>query len=110
MLLPQGDQAVVEDAKLLDYVLNPDHPIGRNHVALFEKLLGITRVNYELLKEQLLRAAASGEAGDGKPSPFGQKFEMRFPVRGPLGTRPVLAIWIREQSLAGPRRITCYVE
>jgi len=32
--------------------------------------------------------------------PFGQKFEMRFPVRGLLGTRPVLAVWMHEQEKA----------
>ena len=110
MLLPAGEQAVVEDAKLLDYVLNPEHPTGRHHAGLFGRLLGITRINYELLKQQLLRAAVSVEVEAGKPTPFGQKFEMRFPVRGPLGTRPVLAVWIREQGQASPRLITCYVE
>ena len=110
MLLPAGEQAVVEDAKLLDYVLNPEHPVGRHHAGLFEQLLGITRMNYELLKEQLLQAAMSMEVESGRPSPFGEKFEMRFLVRGPLGTRPVLAVWMREAGQASPRLITCYVE
>ena len=110
MLLPAGKQAVVEDAKILDYVLNPEHPLGRHHAKLFEGLLGITRVNYQVLKEQLLRAAVTVQVEAGKPSPFGQKFEMRVLVRGPLGTRPVLAVWMHEQGQASPRLITCYVE
>ena len=110
MLLPAGEQAVVEDAKLLDYVLNPEHPVGRHHAGLFERLLGITRVNYEVLKEQLLQAAVSLEVEPGRPSPFGEKFEMRCPVRGPLGTRAVLAVWMREEGQASPRLITCSVE
>jgi hypothetical protein len=110
VLLPEGEQAVVEDTKLLDYVLNPEHPIGRHHAMLFETLRGITRQNYEVLKAQLLRAASSVEVDAGKPSPFGQKFEMRFPVHGPLGTRPVLAVWMREPTPVRPRLITCYVE
>jgi hypothetical protein len=110
MLLPDGEQAVVDDAKLLDYVLNPEHPVGRHHAALFEELLGITRAKYGLLKEQLLRAAASGEVEAGQASSFGEKFEMRVAINGPLGTRPVLAVWIREPGPVGPRLITCYVE
>lgn len=110
MRLPDGEQVVVEDAKLLEYVLNPEHPVGRHHAALFEQLLGITRANYELLKEQLFLAAVSVEVEAGKASPFGEKFEMRVLVRGPLGTRPVLAVWIREPGPTGPRLITCYVE
>lgn len=110
MRLPAGEQAVVEDAKLLDYVLNPAHPIGRHHAALFEQLLGITRANYDSLKEQLLRAAVSADVEAGKPSSFGQKFEMRLSVRGPLGARPVLAVWMLDEGQASPRLITCYVE
>ena len=101
MLLPAGEQAVIEDAKFLDYVLNPEHPVGRHHAGLFERLLGITRGNHEVLKEQLLRAAMSVEVEPGRPSPFGEKYEMRCLVRGPLGTRQVLAVWMRE---AGRRR------
>jgi uncharacterized protein DUF6883 len=110
VLLPAGEQAVVEDVKLLDYVLNPEHPVGRHHAGLFERLLGITRVNYDVLKEQLLQAAMSVEVEPGRPSPFGDKFEMRFLVRGPLGTRRVLAVWLREEGQTSPRLITCYVE
>ena len=110
MVLPAAEHVVVEDAKLLDYVLNPEHPIGRHHARLFERLLGITRLNHEVLKRQLLEAAVSTEVLPGKPSPFGQKFEMRVLVRGPLGVRPVLAVWMHEQGQPAPRLITCYVE
>lgn len=46
----------------------------------------------------------------GRPSPFGQKFEMRFAIRGPIGARPVLAVWMREEGQESPGLITCYVE
>ena len=81
MLLPAGEQAVVEDAKLPNYVLNPEHPVGRHHAELFERLLGITRLNCDVLKEQLLRAAVSVAVAAGRPSPYGEKFEMRFDSR-----------------------------
>jgi hypothetical protein len=67
-------------------------------------------VNHEVVKEQLLHAAMSVEVEPGRPSSFGEKVEMRCPVRGPLGTRPVLAVWMREEGQAPPRLITCYVE
>ena len=110
MLLPDGDQAVVDDSKLLDYVLNPGHPVGRHHAALFETLLRITRLNHMLLKEQLLQATTSVEIEPGKPSPFGQKFQMRFSASGPVGNRVIVAVWMREEGRQGPRLITCYVE
>jgi hypothetical protein len=45
MMLPNGNRAVVDDSKLLDCVLNPDHSIGRHDAVLFEELLGTTRLN-----------------------------------------------------------------
>jgi hypothetical protein len=52
----------------------------------------------------------SVEVEPGRPSPFGDKFEMRFSVRGPFGTQRVLAVWMREEGQTSPRLITCYVE
>ena len=92
MLLPAGDDTIVEDGKLLDHVLNSEHPIGRNHARLFERLLGITRANYQLLKEQLLRAAVSVDVAAGRTSPFGQEFEMRVAVSGPTGRRLLVGV------------------
>jgi hypothetical protein len=106
MLLPAGEHAVVADAELLNYVLNIEHPVGRHHAALFERLLGITRLNSDVLKERLLRAAVRIPVAAGKPSPYGEKFEMRFTVRGPAGTRAVLAVWVCEHGHAPPRLIT----
>jgi uncharacterized protein DUF6883 len=84
VLLPAGEQAIVDDGKLLDYVLSLSHPIGRHHAKLFERLLGITRTNYQLLKEQLLRAAVTVDVDAGQS--------------------------LQEQGQAFPRLITCYVE
>ena len=86
MVLPAAEHVVVEDAKLLDYVLNPEHPIGRHHARLFERLLGITRLNHEVLKRQLLEAAVSTEVLPGKPSPFGQKSKCECSFAGRSGS------------------------
>ena len=110
MKLPGGERAIVEDAKLLDYVLNPAHPVGRHHARLFEQLLGIRRENCLVLKRALLDAARERDAEAGQASPYGRKFEMRLPVTGPSGTRTVLAVWLVERHTDRPRLITCFVE
>ena len=74
MKLPNGDRAIVEDAKLLEYALNPHHPVGRGHAELFEMLLGINRANHHILKDPLLRAARELDVVPGKPTPFGGKY------------------------------------
>jgi hypothetical protein len=110
MKLPNGANALVEQRKLLDYVLNPGHPKGCHHAALFRDLLGITADNWGDLRDALLAAAATEEVLPGQPSPFGQKFEMRLSVSGPAGVKTVLAVWLIETGAARPRLITCYVE
>ncbi len=50
MRLPNGDRAVVEDAKLLDYCLSPSHPRGRHKARVFAAALGITAAEVALLK------------------------------------------------------------
>jgi len=110
MKLPSGDAAIVDDRKLLDYVLNPMHPIGRHHAALFAELLGIGQQNYRILKDALLAAAKEEEVQPGRSSVFGRRYEMRFMLTGPRGSRTVLAIWLIEAGADRPRLITCYVE
>jgi hypothetical protein len=87
----QRDQALVEDAKLQDYVLNSQHPIGKHHAVLFERLLGIGRDNAEILPQALLEAAAEQDVSGETTTPFGRKYEMQFPMEGPLGTKTVLS-------------------
>ena len=110
MKLPNGQHAIVEDAKLRDYALNPDHPVGRHHAALFQRLLGITRDDHLVLKNALLDGAADQEVQPGQPSQHGCKYEMRLQLDGPNGPKAVLAIWLIEAGDDRPRLVTCYVE
>ena len=110
MKLPNGRQAIVDAEKLLEYVLNPKHPVGRHHAVLFERLLGITRANHEELRTALLDAAAEQDVQEGKSSSHGRKFEMRFEMSGPREAKTVLAVWLIETGSDRPRLITCYVE
>jgi len=110
MRLPNGRHARVDDRKLLDYVLNPNHPVGRHHARLFRDLLGIGRENHSVLKDALLQAARESEATAGRESPYGRKYETRFWMTGPRGQRHVLAVWLIEVGSDVPRLITCFVE
>ena len=110
MTLPNGDRATVDDSKLIDYVLNPQHPIGRHHARLFSSLLDIGRLDFRRLKQALLSAAASEEATIGQTTPFGTKYEVRFPMDGPRGRYTVLSVWLLERQDAAPRLITCFLE
>jgi hypothetical protein len=110
MKLPNGANAIVEERKLLDYVLDPDHPKGCHHAALFRDLLGITAINWAEFRDAILAAVQTTEVVPGRPSAYGQKYEMRFKMTGPEGDKTVLAVWLIANDDPRPRLITCYVE
>jgi hypothetical protein len=109
MKMPNADLATITDEKLLRYVLNPAHAVGGPHAKLFDRLLGINLACADVLREALLRAASDEEASLGKPSPFGQKFEIRFSLTGPNGSYNILSVWMIKTGTASPQLITAYV-
>ncbi len=110
MLMPGGDKAVVDDAKLTGYILNPEHPLGRHHARLFRALLAIDRENAGQLKQDLLVAAKERDAQVGRASEFGQKYEIRFQARGPRGFYTVVSVWIVPIKSDTPYLVTAYIE
>jgi hypothetical protein len=76
MKLPGAEHATVDDAKVRDYMLSPEHPVGR-FKAVFFGSLGYTRNQWQRLQQDLLELGRSGTAQQGQKSPFGQKYEVR---------------------------------
>jgi hypothetical protein len=110
MKLPNAEQAIVEERKLREYVLNPAHPVGRHHAALFSKLLGIDLGHAGVLKQALLHAARTAEVDQETVTEHGRKCVMRFTMSGTSGDKTVLAVWIIDDGSDQPRLVTCYVE
>jgi len=110
MRMPNGELAVVTDEKLFGFLVNAAHDEQSGHAVLFARLLGIDTGNAELLRKALLDAAATGDATLGKPSPYGQKYEIRFPMTGPRGSFTILSIWMIPSGGTTPRLVTAFVE
>jgi hypothetical protein len=110
MKMPNGDLAIIDDEKLLSYLLDPLHRYGRHHAELFRQLIGIDRDTWWQLHEALRKAASDGEATAGKPSEFGTKYEIRFSMTGPAGSRTILSVWMIRSGESVPRLVTAYVE
>ena len=109
MKLPNGDRAIVDDAKLVNYCLSTTHPRGRHKARLFEAAFGFTSHNAMVLRSLLLEAARSEDTAVAtKQSFFGQLYELRFRCRGPIATGDLLSVWIVLNSEKFPRLVTCY--
>jgi hypothetical protein len=110
MKLPNGDQAVVTDKKLLGYLLNPNHRDGKDHALLFDRLLGINLTNAHLLYDALIKAAVGEDALPGQPSPYGDKYEIRFQMTSSRGSYTVLSVWMIRPAVPAPHLVTAFIE
>jgi hypothetical protein len=107
MRIPGADRAVVEPAKVRDYLLSESHPVGR-FKAKFFAALGYSHGNSEELAAAL-RDLATEDAALGQPSPFGQKFEVRARIQGPSGrVAPLVVVWMVRSTEDFPRFVTAY--
>ena len=110
MPLPFLDRAEVSSAKIRDYLLNPEHPVGAAKARFFASL-GFHRARWPELRAALLIHAAAGEVHALPPDEFGQRYIVRGTIKGPTGTTAsLLAVWILTDLAARPRLITAYPE
>jgi hypothetical protein len=109
MKLPGSDRAVVDIAKLSDYCLNPQHPLGRHKARVFASVLGLTAAEADLLCSALLDAALEGDAMAGENDEYGQRYVVDFEMKGPRGRATVRSTWIIVRGEDHPRLTSCYV-
>jgi hypothetical protein len=83
MKLPAGDRALIDPSKVRDYLLSPSHPVGR-FKAVFFAAVGFEQGDWRLLVAELARLASEGEAMPTEASDYGQKYEIRGTIAGPL--------------------------
>lgn len=108
MKMPGSEHALIEEAKIRDYLLSTEHPIGR-FKAVFFGALGYTRIGWKRLRFDLLQIARSQEAALGQASEFGQKYEVSGTLQGPSGRRAqVMTVWIILRSEVTPRLVTAF--
>ena len=106
MKLPGAERAVIEPAKIRDYLLSTSHPVGRFKAPFFAAL-GYTDANWRRLDEDLRDLAVSVDAEPGRPSPYGEKYEVRGMLKGPSGkSAEVLTVWIVHFGADVPQFVT----
>jgi len=112
MLLPNLERASIAIEKLRDYVLNPDHPTGRNKARVFKDRLGIGRkhavVFGEIIKASLPRALAEKT----KECSYGTHWVTYHEIIGIGGQSVIVTVaWIyKTEEPETPTLITCYIE
>ncbi len=103
--LPNPEQAIVPPEKVRDYLLSPDHVVGRAKARFFTAL-GFHQAEWPVLQAALLTHATAGDA-EQVPSAYGRKFEVRGMLTGPSGREAaVVTVWIILAGEHAPRLVT----
>lgn len=107
MKLPFADQAVVEEAKLTEYLLNPSHPQGHSKAHFFGRL-GFDRQRPDLLRQALLYLARTADVEE-STSAYGVKFVGVGTLQSPTGREArVATVWILKDGTPPPILVTAY--
>jgi hypothetical protein len=106
--LPRVANAILEDRKITQYLLNTVHPIGAAKAQFFMSF-GFSPANWAELKSALLQHPQKNPVSSQSSNPFGQKFEVSCSLVAPDGRNPcIISIWIIESPDLNPRFITAY--
>jgi len=108
VLLPNADSAVIQQAKLQDYLLSQAHPIGR-FKARFFSALGFSSGRWAELEAALRSQHLTQDAVVAESGPHGQSYAIRAILAGLGGqSAQVVSIWFVRIGEQRPRFVTAY--
>ena len=108
MNLPFLDRAVIEQTKIVDYLLAFDHPEGASKAEFFGRF-GFSAEEWQILANALLHHAKTNAVSSTSPSKFGAKYRIDGPILCPDGRSPsIRAVWIIDAGSDVPRLVTAY--
>lgn len=107
MKLPFGDQAIVPESKLVDYLLSETHPEGQSKAVFFRRF-GFAADEPETLRRALLYLASTAEMTETFFA-FGTKYVGVGEVIAPNGARVRLTtVWVISEAGPPPILVTAY--
>ena len=108
--LPHAREAFIPPSKLYDYVLSPDHPLGRHKARVFFSALGLSADNWEYLREQIKQGVITAPVSNVQVSSYGVLYEVPILIQGLNGaSHEVITAWIVEGKIPAPRLTNAYV-
>lgn len=108
MRLPNASRLVVEQAKIVDYLLNPVHRYGGSKARFFAQF-GFRPEAGEVLAVALREHGQQNEVTKRKETGFGPRYEVEGELTAPDGRRPkICTVWQMDEGEPAPRLITAY--
>ena len=109
MKLPNPDRAIIDEQKLTEYCLNPNHADGQHKAYVFQSALGISLDDVEVLKASLREVIRVYDAILGKSNQYGQRYVIDFLMTRLEKQATIRSVWIVRYDEDFPRLVTCYV-
>lgn len=94
-VIQNADRAIINTAKLTEYALNPNHPVGGDKSKVFESALGFNLSNYQVLLDKIRDGVTRFEGVLGKVDQYGRRYTVDIPRLGANGREAIVRTgWI----------------
>ena len=90
MKLPNADLAIVEEAKICDYLLSSSHPVGTAKAEFFGDF-GFTAENWAVFAVALRQHGLENEVARSRETGFGPRYEVDGPLAAGRSGRALAA-------------------
>ncbi len=108
MKLPNGVLAIVEQEKIIEYLLNAAHPDNGGKAAFFLSL-GFDREDWQTVAQAFRQLALLADVSSRVESRHGQKYVVDGRMETPSKRSPLVrTVWIIDRGLDTPRLVTAY--
>jgi hypothetical protein len=108
MKLPNPDHLVVEREKIVNYLLNTEHPYGSSKAAFFAAH-GFKIERWEQLANALRQHGQTHDVKRAKETGFGPRYSVEGELIAPDGRFPLIrSVWQLDGGEVAPRLITAY--
>jgi hypothetical protein len=106
MKLPNLEHALVEEAKIIAYILSEENSGGK---AAFFMAVGFTTTHWETLRDALIQHASAHEVKRTAETLHGVKYIIEGEMQTPDGRLPQLrSVWIVDTGKDVPRLVPAY--
>jgi hypothetical protein len=110
MKLPNAINAIIEEDKLVEYLLNVNHRRGGSKARLLMSL-GYIAQDWQRLDNDLRRQHLTVDVVEQRLTVWGQRYDLVAPLTGPAGDTVIFrSIWQIDLGSDQPRLITMYPE
>jgi hypothetical protein len=109
-MLPHADHALVDEAKICDYLLSDMHPVGRFKARVFRSL-GYSIESWRRLHDDLLQHGQTGTIQRIEMGAYGMQVVISATLKGPNGApKPFITVWLIPDHSRQARLVTAFPE